>query len=147
MKRIGWTFAAVAALATTLEAQEPGAVAAPENEDQALTTLKAVMPELALAATRIQEALWREDFETIGREAHAVSSHAGLSKEEQERIIGKLGKETAWFSEADVKVHKAAVAIEAAAQKKDAEKVAAELAVMQSGCVACHSHYRAKLRK
>lgn len=131
-------FAAVPAVA-----QGP---AAGEAEPQELTTLKQVMPALGLSATRIQEALWRDDFAMVAHEARAIVGHAGLSKEEQERIIGKLAKETAWFSEADAKVHKSALAIAEAADKKDAAKVVKALAGMQEGCVACHSNYRARLR-
>lgn len=124
-------------------AQEP---AADEAEPHALTTLKQVMPALGLSATRIQEALWRDDFAAVAHEARAIVGHAGFSKQEQERIIGKLGKDTAWFSQADAKVHKSAVEIAEAADKKDAAKVVKALGNMQEGCVACHSNYRARLR-
>lgn len=141
MKAMTWALALGVALgAAPVAAQEQAA------ESEELTTLRQVMPALGLSATRIQEALWRDDFAAVAHEARAIVGHAGLSKDEQERVIGKLGKATAWFSEADAKVHKSALAIAAAADKKDAAQVVKALGSMQEGCVACHANYRARLR-
>lgn len=136
----------VTALGLTIDAAPVLAQEAADEAAQELTTLKHAMPALGLSATRIQEALWRDDFAAMAHEARAIVGHAGFSKQEQERIIGALGKDTAWFSQADAKVYKSAREIAEAADKQDAAKAVKALGNMQEGCVACHSNYRARLR-
>lgn len=109
-------------------------------------SLNALMPAYGVATHRIQNALWREDYATVAEHARRIAANSGFSPEQQARIVGSPRQATAWFGEADAKVHDSALALAAAADSKNALKVVKALGSMQEGCAACHTNYRARMR-
>lgn len=110
------------------------------------TSLKGVMPAYAVSIHRIENALWRDDFAAVASEARAIVNHAAISKEERQRIIATLHEDTGWFKQADVRVHKAALALALAADEKKPHEIVKALGEMQSACIACHIKFRERLR-
>ncbi|MCA9492065.1 MAG: cytochrome c [Alphaproteobacteria bacterium] len=119
-----------------------GAVLAAEPEP---TTLKAIMAGMRVEMSRIHEALWTEDFDTMSTAARAVADHPHVSAEERTRIQGLLGPDFGGFVAADKAVHDAAVRLSEAAAANDMDKSLKELDAVQTGCVACHTDYRERL--
>lgn len=110
------------------------------------TSLKGVMPAYAVSIHRIENALWRDDFAAVASEARAILNHAVIAKEERQRIIATLHEDTGWFKQADVRVHKAALAVALAADAKKPDEIVKALGEMQAACIACHIKFRERLR-
>ena len=95
--------------------------------------------------TRAQSALWVDDLETVAAAGHEIAHHPHVAADERARIQGILGEEMASFAAADRVVHDGAVRLAEAAQGGDMDAVLREFGAVQTGCVACHTEFRARL--
>lgn len=120
-------------------AAAPGA--APEN-----LPLKTIMQGLETDMAALAHALWLEDAAGVAAAAARVADHPRVTPEQMAIIQGTLGPDFAAFVEHDHAVHGATVDLASAASKgaTPAELLAGTV-VIQEGCVACHTAFRAKV--
>lgn len=121
------------------------ATAQPGTPHEALTLLE-VMKRLERDMAGFSHALWLEDYAGMRASAVAVADHPHVSPQEMQRVQSKLGPDMARFAAADGTVHDAAVRLGDAAERHDLAAVLRELNSVQTGCVACHTQFRGRLR-
>ena len=107
--------------------------------------LKTIMIELGRNMDSISRALWAEDFHAISESARAIANHPHVSGNELVRIKGTLGNDFSSFVAADKQVHDAAIKLSAAAKTHKVDTSVDALSELQSGCVSCHTSFRARL--
>ncbi len=107
--------------------------------------LKPIMVGLGEQMAIVQAGIWTENFDLIAEAAMKVADHPKVSDAEKKRVIATLGKDFGAFVALDKAVHSQSVALATAAKEKEMATVLTSLATLQSGCVGCHSQFRAKL--
>lgn len=127
----------------TSAAEAAGHAHAGEGEAQALLP---IMQKLGSDMTAITYALMTDDTATVARSAKVIAEHAPISAADLERIHGVLGTEMAEFERLDAAVHDASVRLSQAAEAGRTPDVLTRLNEVQTGCVACHEKFRARLR-
>ena len=113
------------------------------REPQALLP---IMLGMSADIAGVMQALWLDDYEELSERARHLADHAPISAAEVARIRSVLGAELEAFEAADAAVHEAAVRMSKAADARDSNGLLKELAIVQRGCVACHSTFRSRLR-
>jgi len=116
------------------------------HSNQQAMPLLPIMMRMAAEMTGFVNALWLEDYEAMTRHASGISAHADISSDELERIASTLGTEMEDFEAADEEVHLASVRMLEASEEEDMDAVLQHLATVQSGCIACHTRFRERLR-
>jgi cytochrome c556 len=138
----------------TPEAQEPApSKAAPTNPgvEQPTQTpadpgkLVTIMAGIADEMTLVQLGLWTENFDLISESAMKIADHSKVSAAEKARVVKALGEDMPAFGAMDKVVHDSAMRLSEAASANDLPATLKELTVLQSGCVSCHSTFRARL--
>ncbi len=117
----------------------------PTTSSAANGSLKPIMVTLGQQMAGMQAGLWVEDFTAVAKAAEGIADHPHVGPDEVARIKGVLGPEMVDFVGADKVVHDAAVRLGEAAAAKDLDATLEELAATQSGCVSCHTQFRARL--
>lgn len=107
--------------------------------------LKTIMAALGDEMTLVQSGLWTDNFELIATSAMKVADHPHVKDEEKQRLIKTLGDDFGAFVALDKVVHGSAVKLSEVATAKDLEGTLKELSVLQTGCVTCHTQFRARL--
>jgi len=116
------------------------------HSNQQAMPLLPIMMRMAAEMTGFVNALWLEDYEAMTRHARGISAHADISTDELERIASILDTEMEDFEAADEEVHLASVRMLEASEEEDMDSILQHLATVQSGCVACHTRFRERLR-
>jgi cytochrome c556 len=109
-------------------------------------TLKAVMAGIAADMDSVHAGIWTEDLVQVERAATSIAGHPQVSADERSRIQQILGVDFGDFVAGDKRVHDAAVGLATAAAANDVADVLPALGELESGCVACHSTFRARLK-
>ncbi len=109
-------------------------------------TLKAVMAGIAADMDSVHMGIWAEDLVQVERAATSIAGHPHVSAAERSRIQQLLGADFGDFVAGDKRVHNAAVDLATAASADDVAEVLPALGELESGCVACHSTFRARLK-
>lgn len=128
-------------------AEDPHLSQAPApGEAPANLPLKAIMQGLDADMAALAHALWLEDPAAVGAAAARVADHPRVTPEQMATIQATLGPDFAAFVEYDHAVHDAAVALASAASEGATPAgLLAGTVVIQEGCVACHSAFRARV--
>ncbi len=108
-------------------------------------TLKAVMAGIAADMDSVYTGIWAEDLAQVERGATSIAGHPHVSAAERTRIQQILGAAFRDFVAGDKRVHDAAVGLAAAAAGNDIADVLPALGDLESGCVSCHTGFRAQL--
>ena len=109
-------------------------------------SLLQIMQQLGRDLNRISDGLWREDYAAVAAAAQAIADHPQPPVEERTRIIGGLGADAGRFRQGDQNVHDAALAIKAAAEQEDSERVLQHYIGLVEGCMNCHTQFRERVR-
>jgi len=109
-------------------------------------TLKAVMAGIAADMDSVHTGIWTEDLVQVERAATSIAGHPHVSADERSRIQQILGADFGDFVAGDKRVHDAAVGLATAAAANDVAGLLPALGELESGCVACHSTFRARLK-
>ncbi len=109
--------------------------------------LKTIMVGLGEDMAKLNMGLWLEDFGAVTTAATAIADHPHVSADERQRLQAILGKDFGSFAAADGAVHDQAVNLAKAATAKDLDLTVQRLAELQTGCVSCHTGFRARLAK
>lgn len=141
------------ALATLLAcepAPEPHAPAAGEPAGEAhapqSAPLKAIMAALAADMSVTAMGLWTEDPATVSAAAGRIAEHPGVPPSQMAAIQVELGARFTEFVAFDGAVHDLAVELrDAASAGRPAGELAPLYAEMATGCVGCHTSFRARL--
>lgn len=141
------SLALLTSAATLIACSRRSPAAAASDASAAPGDLKTIMVGLGQQLNALHDALWREDLGAVGAAATAVAQHPKVSPEERGRIQRALGDDFPRFAAADGRVHDAAVAVADAAAAKDLDGVVGRLGTLEAGCVACHTQFRARLRR
>jgi len=121
-------------------------IAAGDSTARAPQALRPIMQRLAVDMSGLAGALWMENYDEMTARSAAIAEHGNISAEELQRIERILGRETAAFDSADMRVHLAAQRMHAAAQAKDMDAFLTAYGDVQRGCTSCHTQFRARLR-
>jgi cytochrome c556 len=146
MKRT--TLTAVLALAGCTAVEQAPSADAHQEEPVAQVdsgALKAVMAGIAADMDSVHAGIWVEDLAQVERAATSIANHPHVSATERTRIQQILGADFQGFVAGDKRVHDAAVNLAAAAAANDLADVLPALGELESGCVSCHSSFRARL--
>jgi cytochrome c556 len=109
-------------------------------------TLKAVMAGIAVDMDTVHAGMWAEDLVQVERAATSIANHPHVSAAERNRIQQLLGDEFSEFVAGDKRVHDAAVSLATAAAAGELVVVLAALGELESGCLSCHTTFRARLK-
>ena len=132
---------------TTVEQAPSAAVQVEETPAQDDPgTLKAIMAGIAADMDSVHAGIWAEDLVQVEGAATSIAGHPHVSADERSRIQQILGADFGDFVAGDKRVHNAAVALAAAAAANDMANVLSALGELESGCVGCHSTFRARLK-
>ena len=128
--------------ATTEAAAEHTHAAEGEGEE-----LLPIMQRLGTSMAALTHGLMTEDSATVATNAAAIAAHAPIAPAELERISQALGDRMAEFERLDAAVHDGSVRLHEAAAAGRTDEVLTRLNEVQRGCVACHTQFRARLRR
>lgn len=134
------------AASTPVAADDHAHADATEGAQHETLALRDIMRRLETVMTGVDHALWLGDFSGIRDGAAAVAEHPHVAPEEMQRIQGILGTAMARFAAADHAVHEAAVHLGQAAGQHDMTAVLQDLHAVRTGCVACHTAFRERVR-
>ena len=113
----------------------------------ALPGLFAIMANLQADVTRLEQALWVEDYPMVATAARRIADHPHVPADEAARIARVLGDDMVRFKALDGEVHDAAVRLSEHAARGEAEGVLTSDAALRRGCVACHGEFRERVRE
>jgi len=145
----GTTLTAVLALAGCATVEQAPSADAHQDETAAQAdagALKAVMAGIAADMDSVHAGIWVEDLAQVERAATSIAGHPHVSAAERTRIQQILGADFQDFVAGDKRVHDAAVNVAAAAAANAMADVLPALGELESGCVSCHSGFRARLK-
>ncbi len=108
-------------------------------------SLKAIMQQLGMDYAAVDEAILKEDLDTVAVAAHGIAFHDEPSLGTKMKLMGSLRSEMKGFKAKDEKVHHLALDIEKAAKANDMKTVIAKQSQMLSACMACHTSYRSRV--
>ena len=109
--------------------------------------LISLMVALGQDVSRVNDGIWREDFEMVRLGAHAIAAHPRVTPEEMEAIKGALGDQFTEFVQFDGLVHGRAEQLAEAAAEQNMDRVLALKIEMENGCVNCHATFRGEVRQ
>lgn len=109
--------------------------------------LISLMVALGQDMSRVNDGIWREDFEIVSLGAHGIAAHPRVTPEEMEAIKGALGDRFPEFVQFDGVVHGTAVKLAEAAGDGDMDRVMALKVELETGCVNCHATFRGEVRQ
>ena len=115
------------------------------SEAQAELRLKAIMAALENDMELIVRAINSGDLKSVEGFATEIADHEKPPLEERQRIMGFLKEDAQGFKAADMVVHNAATELADAAVQNDYERVLSSYTNILTGCVKCHSRYRARV--
>lgn len=127
----------------------PGSAAAQDHaEADSLETrpLKNIMVSLGQDMNRVNDGLWREDFEMILMGARAIADHPRVPPAEMTAIREALGSRFDQFVGFDQAVHETAVELVGAAERRAMGDVLESYRRLQTGCLSCHIAFRDEVR-
>lgn len=131
------------------EASEPASATQDHAEVGAAAgtlPLKEIMQGLERDMADAAHGLWTQDAAAVETAAGGIADHPRVPQEQMAIIQATLGDDFGKFVEFDQAVHGASVALrDLAAQGPPMEDLLAQMVVIQEGCVACHTAYRAKV--
>ena len=107
--------------------------------------LKEIMQGLRNDTVEIADGLFLDDFTRVGQAALRIANHDRIPPEQVQRVAAELGAEMPAFKQFDMSVHDLSLAIAAAAKAEDREMAIENFQSMLSGCLACHTAYRARV--
>lgn len=113
----------------------------------ALPGLFAIMANLQADMTRLEQALWVEDYPMVATAARAIADHPHVPPDEAARIARVLGGDMVRFKALDGEVHDAAVRLSEHAARGEVEGVLTADAALRRGCVGCHGEFRERVRE
>ena len=108
-------------------------------------SLKAIMQQLGMDYAAVDEAILKEDLDTVAVAAHGIAFHDEPSLGTKMKLMGSLRSEMKGFKAKDEKVHHLALDIEKAAKANDMKTVIAKQSQMLSACMACHTSFRSRV--
>jgi cytochrome c556 len=117
------------------------------KSNAAESPLKEIMRELGSVVASLSTAIALEDYAAIETNASEIASHEMPDMETRMKIMSFLGERSVAFRGADEKTHLAAAMMAEAAKRKDMDVVLEAYSDMLSGCVECHTNFRADVRK
>lgn len=118
----------------------------PNTAGQQPQPLLPIMQQLGVDMTALTHALMIDDYAAVTQRADALANHAPISEQDLQRIQTVLGSDMPGFEQLDEAVHGASVRLHDAALAHDPDAILKQLAEVQSGCVACHTRFRARLK-
>ncbi|HET9441349.1 MAG TPA: cytochrome c [Longimicrobiales bacterium] len=118
----------------------------PNTAGQQPQPLLPIMQQLGVDMTALTHALMIDDYAAVTQRADALANHAPISEQDLQRIQTVLGSDMPGFEQLDEAVHGASVRLHDAALARDPDAILKQLAEVQSGCVACHTRFRARLK-
>ncbi|HEY0671219.1 MAG TPA: cytochrome c [Longimicrobiales bacterium] len=118
----------------------------PNASGQQPRALLPIMQQLGVDMTALTHALMIDDYAAVTQRADALANHAPISEQDLQRIQAVLGSDMPGFEQLDAAVHRASVRLHDAARAHDPNAILTQLAEVQSGCVACHTRFRARLK-
>ncbi|MCW8919525.1 MAG: cytochrome C [Gammaproteobacteria bacterium] len=101
-----------------------------------------MMQGLGAEMARINEGIWREDFEAIAGAAAAIAEHPLPPLLQRLELLAQLGTAAPRFMAADDEMREAALALKEAAEGGRIDEVVSRYQPLQQRCVACHRWYR-----
>jgi cytochrome c556 len=101
-----------------------------------------MMQGLSENMARINEGIWREDFEAIAGAAEAIAEHPLPPLLQRLELLAQLGTDSSRFMKADKEMQGAALALKEAAGGRQVAEVVSRYQLLQQHCVECHSWYR-----
>jgi len=107
--------------------------------------LRGIMTDLSVRMEAVVAAIGAGDFKEIESNARVVADHEKPPVTERAKILGFLKTRAVAFKGADGKVHDNASAMAEAARQKDMARVVESFSAVLSGCVECHTGFRAKI--
>ncbi|MCW9025087.1 MAG: hypothetical protein OQK73_10455 [Gammaproteobacteria bacterium] len=108
-------------------------------------TLKSIMQQLGKDFARLNQAILVEDYPEIEQAAIRIAEHPQPGFMEKMSMLAKVGTDVGQFKEIDEVVHKASMAIHAAAGKQDLNMIIENQNRVFNGCMQCHASFRKKL--
>lgn len=109
-------------------------------------SLRQVMQGLGQEMCRLNGAILKEDFTQAAVSAQAIAEHPRPPLGERLRIMAELGSDMPRFKRGDDAVHDSAMALKAAAERKEPAAVLEHYLHLMAGCVECHNSFRARVR-
>ncbi len=108
--------------------------------------LQAIMKEMGRAMQVITDGIAREDWALIAAAAPRISAHDQPPQDEKIRIITFMGPGMGQFKAFDTETGEAALSLEQAARRADAQQVIDSFRQVQTGCMNCHQQFRSKIK-
>lgn len=104
--------------------------------------LRKIMKDLGKDMQTVTDGISREDWALVARVAPRIADHPQPPVGEKMRILAFIGSDVGKFKGFDEQTHKAAKAMQAAAERGDGKAVIASFANLQNSCLGCHQSYR-----
>lgn len=119
----------------------PGKQTGPEEP------LMTIMVDLGSDMETINDALWRDDYDTVASAAQNVADHPKVLASQRKTLQSALSQEDFQaFVAYDRAVHTHSTNLSVAAEAGDAEAAIEAYADLQRGCTGCHDDYRLDVR-
>jgi len=117
-----------------------------QSESIAGTTmeLRHIMQEMERGMLAITQAIAREEWGAVAARAPFIANHPQPSMGERLRILGYFAAESGRFKQYDSETHRAAMALQESALRRDGAVVIDDFARLQKSCLECHQRYRQK---
>jgi cytochrome c556 len=116
-----------------------------EKEPQ--ENLKQIMQGMQTDMSAILGGLFTGNLEQVATSAKSIAYHPPIPASQAQKISATLGPQMSNFAQLDRQVHGQALAVLAAADKKDEKKVAEAFQQLVDGCLACHQSYKDQLSR
>jgi cytochrome c556 len=116
-------------------------------EKKPQTNLKQIMQGMQTDMSAILGGLFTGNLEQVATSAKAIAYHPPIPASQAQRISATLGPQMSNFAQLDEDVHGQALAVLAAADKKDEKKVTEAFQELVDGCLACHQSYKDQLSR
>lgn len=120
----------------------PAAQAQSAADEPAALALRKIMQDMGKDMQRITAAISAEDWALVAKTAPLIADHPQPPLGEKVRILGFMGPDAGAFKRHDEQTHRAAKALEAAADRTDGQAVISAFAALQNACLSCHQSYR-----
>lgn len=112
------------------------------NSQPETMPLVPMMQQLLTDMQQADRGLYTENYDMIKEAGGNISNHPTMTPEDKQLVKSTLGDEMKQFVEYDMIVHHHADSMRIAAIQENMQKVLQHYAIVQRGCVDCHTAFR-----